>query len=189
MMDIVQEARNYAVSELEKYGSPLSLHFEISEKKGVGLAEKLSADITIVSLGVYFMDLKLGEALKKDRLKEHIQMSVEAAKEFFITQPFGENPERKVINCIEAHHGEIPFLCPEAEICANADCYRFLHPKGFFAYLALLGGRGNQFADCFRFAEEKLEEKHRILSLDICKQELEPHYIALKKLIAAAREL
>jgi len=36
-------------------------------------------------------------------------------------------------------------------------------------------------------AEAKLEEKHGILSLDICKRELEPHYQTIKALIAAAR--
>jgi hypothetical protein len=186
-MDSIQAAREYAVSELEKFGSPLPLHFEISEKKGIELAEKLVADIVVVRMGVYFMDLKIGQALKENRLQEHIRMSVDAAKEFFATHPFDEDSQRKIINCIEAHHADVPFSCIEAEICANADCYRFLHPRGFFSYLILSGKRGSNLSDCLKFAEEKMDEKHRILSLDICKKELDGYYSTLKQFISDAR--
>ena len=49
--------------------------------------------------------------------------------------------------------------------------------------------KGYSPADALNYAEKKLEEKHEILSLDVCRQELEPIYQDIKKLINRAREL
>ena len=94
-----------------------------------------------------------------------------------------------IINCIESHHGKISFKFLEAEVCTNADCYKFLHPKGFLAYLSILGKRNLSFAETLNRMEGKLDEKYKILSLDICKKELEEYYKMFKKIIVEAREL
>ncbi len=188
-MDIIQEARKYALVEIEKYGLPNLLHFEISEKKALELAEKLKADKKIVQIGVYLMDLKLGQAKKENKLSEHVKMSVEASKEFLKKFDLDKDAEEKIINCVEAHHAQIPFKCVEAEICANADCYRFIHPKGFFVFLTILGKRYSDFSDSLEMAEKKLDEKHNILSLDICKKELGDYYKIFKQFIKEARKL
>ena len=49
-MNIIQDARTYALAEISKYGIPYELHFEISEKKALELAETLKADKMIVML-------------------------------------------------------------------------------------------------------------------------------------------
>jgi hypothetical protein len=51
----------------------------------------------------------------------------------------------------------------------------------------IFSGRGLNFKDCLLQLENKMEEKHNILSLDISIQELESHYINFKKLIRAAK--
>lgn len=186
-MDIVQESRRYALSEIDKFGLPNPVHFGISEEKALELAEKLNADKKIVRIGICLMDLKLGQAFKEDKLKQHVEMSVEAAKGFLNRFDIDDASKEKIINCIEAHHGTVPFKCKEAEICANADCYRFIHPKGFFLYLTVLGRRNPDFSGCLAMAEKKMDEKRGILSLDICKQELDIYYKVLKKLIEDAR--
>ncbi len=185
--EIIKKAREYAVSEIYKYGTPAIGHLDFSEKKGLELAEKLKADKKIVQLGTILMDLKLGQAKKENRLSEHTKMSAEDSKKF-LTQ-FGINIKliNKIVNCIEAHHGNIPFDSIEAEICANADCYRFIHPRGFFVYLTLLGKRHKNVDECLEQAEKKMDEKHNILSLDICKKELEGYYKTLKGYIKDAR--
>ncbi len=188
-MDIIQELRKLAISEIEKFGLPNLTHFEISEKKAIALAEKLNADKTIVQVGVYLMDLKLGQAFKEDKVSQHVEMSAEAAREFLSKFEIDEISKQKILNCVEAHHGTTPFNCIEAEICANADCYRFIHPKGFFVFLTILGKRSPNFSDCLTSAEKKMDEKYSILSLDICKQELEKYYRTLKKFIDDARNL
>jgi len=188
-MDVVQEAKNFAQKEMEKFGVPSRIHFEISEKKARELAEKLGADKTITLVGVYLMDIKLGQASKERRISEHVRMSVEATKDFLEKFNLHAETKQKIINCVEAHHGDVPFICKEAEIVANADCYRFLHPKGLFALLSILGKMGLQFEEILNLAEAKLEEKYKILSLDICKEELEPYYEQFKKLLKSAQEL
>ncbi len=75
------------------------------------------------------MDLKIGQCIKEGKVAEHVQRSSEAAQEFL--QPFDIDKDTfdKVISCVESHHGVNNYFCKEAEICANADCYRFLHPR------------------------------------------------------------
>lgn len=188
-MDIIQESRQLAVSEIEKFGHPNLILFELSEKKTIELAGKLGADKAVTQIGFYLMDLKLGQALKENKLPQHIQMSIAAAENLLAQTDISEASREKIINCIEAHHGQVPFKCLEAEICANADCYRFIHPRGFFVFLTVLGKEGTGFSECLTSAESKMEEKHSMLSLDICRKELERYYQTLKQYIADARSL
>lgn len=184
LMNLIEESRKYALSEIEKYGTPIRVHFTISERKAIELTKILNADETIVRVGVVLMDLKLGQALKEKRLVEHVAMSVEASKIFLQKFDLDDDAKDKIINCVAAHHKDTEFKCLEAEICANADCYRFIHPRGFFAYLTLLGKRYDNFDECLSQAEAKLDEKNNILSLDICKKELSDYYKTLKKFIS-----
>ena len=45
------------------------------------------------------------------------------------------------------------------------------------------------FLDALGYAEKKLEEKHKIISLEIAKKELEPQYNKIKEMIKEIREL
>lgn len=186
---ILSEARQYAITESERFGTPLPVHFEITEHKAVELAQQFGADVGIAKLGVYLMDLKLGEALTAGRLNEHIPMSKAAALEFL--KPYGLTfeVEAKVVNCIEEHHGAVQFASKESEICANADAYRFIHPRGFFAYLTLLGKRTADYKEILNQLEHKIDEKHSVISLEICKQELEPFYFGFKEYLESARRI
>jgi HD superfamily phosphodiesterase len=186
-MDIVKDAINYALSEIEKYGTPIPVHFEIARDKALELANKLGGDQMVVTLGATLMDLKLGQAIKEDRLKDHVSMGVEASRLFLNNYSLDKKIKEKILNCIESHHRDVEFNSIEAEICANADCYRFIHPRGFLAYFTLLGKRYDNFDDCLRQAEMKLDEKNQILSLDICKEELNGYYKVLKQLIADSK--
>jgi len=163
------------------------IHFEITEKKAIELAEKLGADKEVVQIGVYLMDVKLGQAMKEGKLSQHVEMSSVASREFLQQFDLSTTQMNQIINCVEAHHGAISFDSIEAEICANADCYRFIHPKGFFLFLTILGKRGS-FADALDMAEKKLDEKYGILSLDFCKNELKEVYRGLKSYISMARQ-
>jgi hypothetical protein len=165
---------------------PGKIHFELAEKKAKELAEKLDADKNITLVGYYLMDLKLGEAMKQEQLREHVKMSVEAAKPFLGKFGLDEETKKKIINCIQAHHGDVPFICKESEICANADCYRFIHPKGFFTLLINIG-KDLGFEKTLGLAEQKLDEKYKILSINICKEELEDYYHQFKELIKKAK--
>ncbi|MDR2189661.1 MAG: hypothetical protein LBP53_00190 [Candidatus Peribacteria bacterium] len=103
-MNILQATREFALNEIEKYGLPTLIHFEISETKAIELATKLNVDKTIVLLGVYLMDCKLGQAFSEKRPLEHVQMSVEASKEFLKPFNVDKETEKKILNCVQAHH-------------------------------------------------------------------------------------
>ena len=75
------------------------------------------------------MDIKLGEAKKEGCLKEHSKISADATKNFLQQFDINDELKNKIVNCVEAHHATIPFTSKESELCANADCYRFIHPK------------------------------------------------------------
>ena len=184
-MNITQEAKDLALKEIKKFGIPNLIHFEISEKKVIELCDKLNADKTIALTGYYLMDLKLGEAFKLNKVENHIKMSLDVAKRFLNKFNLDEETKKRIINCIEAHHGSAPFICKEAEICANADAYRFLHPKGFLATLAFMR-KDLGFEKTLNLLNQKINEKYKILSIDICKEELTGYYHQLKELIKSA---
>ena len=189
MKEIIEKAREWALEETRINGTPIPEHFELSNQKGQELAEKFNVDKDLVMLGTLLMDIKLGECLKEGKLPEHIDRSAEATEEFLKQFGLDEETKKKIINCVAGHHGTTEWTCKEAEICANADCYRFLHPRGVFSFIKLLSKeRLENINDIIDQAEKKLEEKHNVLSLDICKEELEPYYKMFKELFKKAKE-
>ncbi len=185
MEEIIKKAREYANQESKKSIRPL---FELANEAGQTLAKKLNANQDIVILGTLFMDLKRKQAMEENKIEDHVQMSLDATKEFLSQFDLDEEIKDKIYNCVEAHHKDVPFTCIEAEICANADCYKFLHPKGMFLFLSILTKRELDNESANQQLEFKMDEKWNILSLDICKQELEEHYHSMKKLIATAKQ-
>lgn len=182
---IIEKAKMFSDKETGDAIRPL---FVIANNVGQILAEKLNADRNIVMIGTLFMDLKHRQAKEENRLHDHVKMSYDAAKEFLNKYNIDRKTTYKILNCVEAHHRKVLFTCTEAEICANADCYKFLHPKGFFQYIGILSKRDGNFEDILKLAEEKLDEKWKILSLDICKKELEEYYHMFKKIIKESRK-
>ena len=185
MKEIIEKCRELARAESGKNVRPL---FTIANDQGQILAEKIGADKNIVALGTLLMDLKLKQAMVEERIQDHTQMSFDAAKEFLNQFNLSEDIKNKILSCVKEHHGIKKFSCIESEICCNADCYKFLHPKGVLQYIHILLNRSGSFKDALNGVEAKLEEKWKILSLDICKEELEPYYQMFKELFKKAKE-
>lgn len=186
--EIIKKAKKWALEEIEENGSPSLVNFSFSNKKGQELAEKLGGDKNLILLGTILMDIKLEECKNEGKLSAHTKRGAEATRKFLETFDIDEETKNKTINCVEAHHGTTDFICKEAEICANADCYRFLHPYPIFSYFIYLGNENKEFEEAVDQVELKIEEKWSILSLPICKAELEPYYKTFKDLIQKARE-
>lgn len=189
MQDIINQAKNLAISEISKYKVPKMEHFLLANEKGQELAIKLGADKDIVLLGTILMDLKIGACIKENKLAEHVKDSSAEAQNFLKQFNLDEIVFKKIVFCIEQHHGTKDYYCLEAEICANADCYRFLSPEGFFHGLLIFGNRLSNFNEALTNLENKVEEKYNIISLDICRQEVEENYYIFKKLIKTARRV
>ena len=188
MKQLVKEAEKLALYEIRKYGMPSLDNLELSNRKGKELAERLGANSDIVGIGTNLMDIKLGQAFSEGKISEHVAMSSAAAKEFLSGFGLGKDITEKIINCVEGHHDTKKWVCKEAEICANADCYRFLQVRSWLAYVTDLGKRNMGLQEILNQAEKKANEKWNILSLDICKKELEPQYRLIKDIIKKAGE-
>jgi len=131
--------RPRALEETERYGTPYVGHLDLAYEVGQRLSIELDADKDMVAVGTYLMDIKLGQAKAEGKIEEHIGMSAKATTEFLKQFGIVEDIRQNIVNCVEAHHATIPYQSLEAEICANADCYRFLHPRGLFGYFILHG--------------------------------------------------
>ncbi|MFA5107637.1 MAG: hypothetical protein WC497_04925 [Patescibacteria group bacterium] len=184
---LLQEVDALAVAEIEKNGLPPLFEYREINAIGERLAKQLGADIFIVQLGTRLMDIKVGEAVSKNIFPEHIAMSVLVANEVFEKYQLDTEIAKKVLNCIEAHHATVPYSCLEAEICANADAHKFLLPKLFIKRIYERAG-SRTIKEALDLQVMKMEEKHKIVSLDICKKELEENYQLLKKFIAKIRQ-
>jgi len=181
----INAAQTAALAEIKKYDAPNPIQFEIANAQGQKLAEQLKIDKHVVMLGTTLMDFKIGQALSENRLKDHIEMSKDAAAD--LLKPFKLPSEitDKVVNCILGHHKTHSWAFPEAEVCANADCYRFLTPRGLISFLIQIGKREMSVDESIAYARSKVEEKWNILSLDRCRKELEPNYKFLKQLLTS----
>jgi hypothetical protein len=184
---LVDDSLKFAYSEIDQFGLPTRLHFDLSLKKGKEIAAALKADVALVQVGVALMDIKLGEAFSLGRLGDHVQMGVAAANQFLADYDLTEIEKSRIINSIEAHHGSVPFNSLESEIVTNADCYRFMHPAGVIHYIGTLSKRGLQLDKVVEQAESKLDEKHALLSLEMAKLELIPAYDIMKQVFVSAR--
>ncbi len=151
-------------------------HIHIAYQKGEELCHIYHANSFIVLVGLYLMDVKLNEARKTGDRSKHVAMASSFAKEFLKNYHITEDEVQQIIHCIEAHHGTIPFLSKEAEICANADCYRFIHPLGVFSYFGFLSQKLDLVEDRIKKVCLKMEEKYQIISLDAVKEELDAYY-------------
>lgn len=175
--ELINDIKNIAIKSVS---DPKLLEFSLD--KGLELASYYNANPDIVYIGICFMDIKLKEALSLNKQPEHIKMAVEFAKEFMKDYDISNDYKDDIINCIEAHHKTVPFKCLEAEICANADCYIFIHPIGVFNYMGLLNRRGKSLSEQVVQLQSKMKEKHNIISLDKAKEDLEDNYQMFMKL-------
>lgn len=187
MTSLLEKSKTLALKEIEIFGAPNRFHFEIANRQGQILAEKLGADKEVVLLGTIFMDFKIGQAIKEGRLADHINMSADAAREFLKESKVDPNLVSQVVSCVLSHHATIPFASKEAEICANADCYRFLTFRGVISFVAQLGHRGMDLEGIIDYVGRKVEEKWAIVSLAEVKAELRPSYQKLKDFVVQAK--
>jgi len=188
MKTLLKKAERLALSEVRKYKFLPEELFRISIYHSKLLAIKHKANQDICLLGSMLSDLKLGEAIEKGKIKDHIEMSKIATKKFMEKENADQNLIDSVLYCIETHHGTAKYNSIEAEIVANADCYRFLLPRGVFGLIesVILENRMT-LGQMIDYIEEKTDEKWNIISLPDVKKELEPNYILIKKFLELSK--
>ncbi|QQS39409.1 hypothetical protein IPM62_02235 [Candidatus Woesebacteria bacterium] len=181
---LIKKVEKIVYEDIEKYGAPSKFQVDYTNEKGQWLANKLGADKKIVLLGTLLMDSKLGQAYKEGRLKDHIEMSRKLADEFLsVSSEITDTEKENILHCVLQHHGVKKFYSLEAEICCNADCYKFASVKGVIGSIKNL--RDMPLEDLVKLFIEKAEEKWNALSLGICRKELKPQYEAIVNLLKA----
>lgn len=184
---IVNELDQLAISEIMKYGIPSLDNYNDVTSVAIELGEKLNANIDVIKLAARFLDIKLGEATQQKKVSEHVTMALGFAKEFLSVYPLEDDFKQKIFHCIIEHHSN-KFSCLESEICANADCYKFLVPKKILRMFYNWKQRGYNFDEIFILAQEKVDEKWKALTLDVCKKELEPSYKKVVEFLEMAKK-
>jgi len=173
--------------EVEKTDIPPIENHKICLAYGKELAKAYKANEDFILACLNFMDLKMGEAFLNNRMKDHVQMSLKATLLAIRPLDLDKKIIKEISDCISSHHGMKKYPSIEAEICANADCFKFLHPRGVFAFISSLGKRGMAFEDLLRYAKQKLEEKIAIISLPEVKEEAKSYYHLLSEIFEKAQ--
>lgn len=92
------------------YGQNMILHTLEETRIGVALAQELKADVNTVKLGCLLHDI--GKVIT-DREGSHVELGVDLLKKHHFPQ--------KIVDCVAAHHEDIPFPSVEAIIVYISD--------------------------------------------------------------------
>lgn len=92
------------------FGQNMIVHTLEETRIGVALAHELKADVNVVRLGCLLHDI--GKVVA-DKEGSHVQLGVDLLKKYRFPQ--------KIIDCVAAHHEDIPFPSVEAVIVYIAD--------------------------------------------------------------------
>lgn len=188
--ELIKISYDYNESELEKNKSEIGVLDDLALEHAVRLAKKYHANETVVRIAMNFMDSKLPEASKEGVPKEHIGRSLAVTKEYLEKViDASEEDKQNIINCVAEHHGAEKYSSIESEICANADCYKFMSARGIMAYASILARRHNDLDFEWNKLEAKMDEKYNILSMEEVREELEPTYLMFKDILEAARKI
>ena len=176
-----------ALKEIELYGGPLIIHYNISLDACEKLAEYYKVDANICKAGIALADIKVGYCMKNNNWAQHVQLGYEYAKEILDGLDIDQKTRDLLLNCVLAHHREVPFESIESEIVANADCYRFLVPAGTITHMQFATKKGLNHNDTIDFVLAKIYEKIKIITLDVVREELTPYYNQITKLLLDAK--
>lgn len=179
---LIDKITKFSTIQSETYGVPSIFQLNLSKDKGQILAKELRVNDKVVLLGTLLMDCMLGPAFKAGKMQEHVSMSVSKADEILSkNSDIAVEEKINVLKCVEQHHGVNKFFSLEAEICSNADCYRFASVNGFLGSLAY--GPNLPFDARIKLLNDKADEKWKLITLDSVKKELTPQYHAIKQLL------
>lgn len=175
----IKAADLWAKKEIKKYHVP-PWTYATANQAGQKLAKHFKVNENIVLLGTILMDIKLGEALSKNKLNQHVAMSLASAIEFLTKFNLPVADKKKILDGVKYHHGAKKYPSLESEIITNSDCYKFLLLKNIQAYFKTLANREMTKPEALKQVQYKFDEKKNALSLAYCKKDLQSEIKKIK---------
>ena len=184
---LFNQINKLALKEIELYGGPLLVHYQISLDMCERFAKLYGVDENLCKAGIALADIKLGYCMKNGLWSKHIDYGYKYAEEILESLKVDEQTKKLLLHCVLTHHGDITYENIIAEIVANADCYRFLTPAGIIAYFQFATSKTSNQNDAIDMAIAKMTEKKNVVSLTESKEELFPFYDNVKKFLLDAK--
>ena len=184
---LFDKINKFALREIDLYGGPLLVHYQISLDTCERLAKLYGVDKNICKAGIALADIKVGYCMKNGLWSKHIDYGYKYSEEILDGLDVDEQTKKSLLHCVLAHHGDIEYESIVSEIVANSDCYRFLTPAGIVAYFQFASQKTSNQNDAIDMVIAKMTEKKNIVSLPESKEELYPFYDRVKKFLLDAK--
>ncbi|MBN1331509.1 hypothetical protein JW978_01320 [Candidatus Dojkabacteria bacterium] len=178
MQNLIKKLRK----ELYSKPSPGKILNDMMDKKLKEFAKQHRHDEEALWIGSYLADMKITEALETGDITKHVPMASKYARQIFKQYSIPEDKQEIILEIIEKHHEPGPYEHIETRLFVNADCFKFLEPKGAFHLFGAMYGRTNQdFDGSMQYVMFKAKEKYSLVDLDEkTKEEAEELYARLK---------
>lgn len=162
MKELIDELK----SILNSKPAPGPILNNLTEVKLKELSKNYKHDSDALWIGSLIADMFITEAKDTGNILLHVPMALDYAKEIIKKNSIPKNQAEIVLELIETHHGgEQKFI--ESKLYKNADCFKFLDPKGVFhIFSAFYKNDEASFKEAIEYAMFKLEEKYSLIDLD-----------------------
>ena len=181
-MNLVHLSRELMRKQTRKNNAPAWLLTELAVKKGRVLAKKYNVDEKLVVVSLYLAHTIFSSVWKGEIQKNHPGLSARFVKPYLQKWRVNKKDQSIILNAIESHHNKVPTKSKIAEIMKNAECFKFITIEGALIWLHDCGARRYSFDDSVKRVIEKMEQKHRLLTLKDCKREAEKNRQQILKL-------
>lgn len=163
---------NLLRSELYSKPSPGYILNTITDEKLLELSKKYPQhNAGPLWIGAYLSDLYITEAIQRGDITLHVPMAVERAKKLIKDEDISTESAEIILEIITTHHGgEQNHI--ESKLFKNADCFKFLDPRGVFHIFGAMYQRSKltdpmeRFEEAMQYTMFKVEEKHDLVNLD-----------------------
>lgn len=154
-------------AELYSKPAPGEVLNNIAEEKSKEILTRYSCNEDAFWIGFYCADMMIFEAKSKGNLNLHIPLAVEYFLQLKDKYSISEELSTIVLDIIETHHGGEQRTI-ESKIFKNADCFKFLNPKGVFhIFGSFYKNSEESFKEAIEYTLYKVDEKYHLVDLDM----------------------
>jgi hypothetical protein len=130
------------------------------------VASRYRHDSDSLWIGSYLADMFIQESKEIGDINKHIPMALAYANKLFDEENLPLSKQKIILEVISTHHGGTQKYI-ESRLYKNADCFKFLEPKGVFhIFSAFYKADEKSFKEAMEYTIFKVEEKYRLVDLD-----------------------